>query len=118
MVPTLDVERVTKFVPAKLIQLGQNTERLEQQLVDRRADVLGASPSLADLAAYHTSYFLNAHPRTKALLDPLVRTQGWLARVAAIGNGDRKELDAVDAIAIAHDAEPVPFAGEPAPLPD
>ena len=118
MVPTLDIDRVKTIVPAKLLQLGQNLERLEQQLADGRAFVLGAAPSYADLAAYHTTYFLNAHPRTKALLDPLARTQGWLARVAAIGHGERKELDAADAIAIAHDAEPAPFEGEPAPLPD
>jgi glutathione S-transferase len=118
MVPTLDVERVKTIVPAKLLQLGQNLERLEQQLADGRAFLLGAQPSLADLAAYHTTFFLNAHPQTKALLDRHAQIQRWLARVAAIGHGERKELDSADAIAIAHDAEPLPFAGELAPLPD
>ncbi len=118
MVPGLDLERIKKIVPAKMLQLAQNLERLERQLSDGRAFLLGASPSLADLAAYHSTYFLNAQPLTAALLEPHARISAWLARVAAIGHGDRKELDAADAIAIAHDAAPVPFEGEPTPLPD
>ena len=117
MAPGLDIERVKKIVPAKLLQLAQNLERLEQQLRDGRAFLLGAEPSLADLAAYHTIYFLRARPVTAALLQPHARIGAWLARVGAIGHGDRKELDAKDAIAIAHDATPVPFEGVPAPLP-
>ena len=118
MVPGLDLERIKKIVPAKILQLAQNLERLERQLSDGRTFLLGASPSLADLAAYHSTYFLNAQPLTAALLEPHARISAWLARVAAIGHGDRKELVAADAIAIAHDATPVPFEGEPAPLPD
>ena len=118
MAPGLDIERVKKIVPAKLLQLAQILERLERQLSDGRAFLLGTSPSLADLAAYHTTYFLKAHAVTAALLEPHARIQAWLTRVAAIGHGDRKELDAADAIAIAHDAAPVPFEGEPAALPD
>ena len=114
MVPGLDLERIKAIVPAKMLQLAQNLERLERQLSDGRAFLLGASPSLADLAAYHSTYFLNAQPLTAALLEPHARIPAWLARVAAIGHGDRKELDAADAIAIAHDATPVPFEGEPA----
>src|SRR2546426_7643623 len=118
MAPGLDEDRIKKIVPAKLLQLSQNLERVEQQLSDGRAFLLGASPSLADLAACHTTYFLKAHPLTAALREPLDRTGAWLARVAAIGHGDRKELDAAEAIAIAHDATPVPYDGEPAALPD
>jgi glutathione S-transferase len=118
MAPGLDIERVKKIVPAKLLQLAQNLERLEQQLRDGRAFLLGPSPSLADLAAYHTIYFLKARPVTAALLEPHARIGAWLARVGAIGHGDRKELEAKDAIAIAHDATPVPFEGAPAPLPE
>jgi glutathione S-transferase len=118
MVPSLDLEQVKRISPAKQLQLAQNLERLDQQLSDGRAFVLGAAPSLADLAAYHTTYFLVATPLTKALLERHPHVQAWLARVAAIGHGDRKELAAGDAIAIAHDAAPEPFDGEPAALPD
>jgi glutathione S-transferase len=118
MAPGLDIERVKKIVPAKLLQLAQILERLERQLSDGRAFLLGTAPSLADLSAYHTTYFLRGHPATAALLAPHARIAAWQSRVAAIGHGDRKELDAADAIAIAHDATPVPYEGEPAPLPD
>ena len=118
MVPGLDLERMKAIVPAKMLQLAQNLERLERQLSDGRAFLLGGSPSLADLAAYHSTYFLKAQALTAALLEPHACIEAWLARVGAIGHGDRKELDAADAIAIAHDATPVPFEGEPAPLPN
>jgi glutathione S-transferase len=118
MVPSLDLEQVKRIVPAKRLQLAQNLARLERQLADGRAFLLGSSPSLADLAAYHTTYFLKAHPLTARLLEPHPRIGAWLARVGAIGHGDRKELDAADAIAIAHDAAPLPFEDEPAPLPE
>jgi len=118
MAPQLDLEQVKKIVPAKILQLAQILERLERQLSDGRAFLLGATPSLADLAAHHTTYFLTARPVTAALLAPHAHIRAWHARVAAIGHGDRKELDAADAIAIAHDATPAPYEGVPVPLPD
>jgi glutathione S-transferase len=118
MVPGLDLERIAKIVPAKLLQLAQNAERLERQLSDGRAFLLGAKPCLADLAAFHAHRFMQGHPKSAALLAPLRHVNAWLDRVAAIGHGERKELDAADAIAIAHDASPAPFEGEPAPLPE
>jgi len=118
MAPGLDVEKVKKIVPAKLLQLTQNLQRLEEQLADGRAYLLGSKPCLADLAAFHATSFMKAHPKTAAVLSPLAHLNGWLERVAAIGHAERKEIDAADAIAIAHDATPVPFEGEPAPLPD
>ena len=104
MAPGLDLERIKRIVPGKLLQLAQNLERLERQLADGRAFLLGAAPSLADLSAYHTHFFLKTHPLTDALLQRHARVNAWLGRVAAIGHADRKELDAADAIAIAHDA--------------
>ncbi len=118
MVPGLDVERMKQIVPGKLLQLAQNVDRLERQLSDGRAFLLGASPCLADLAAFHAHNFMKAHPKTAALVAPRAYLNAWLDRVAAIGHGDRKELDAADAISIAHDAMPAPFDGVAAPLPE
>jgi glutathione S-transferase len=89
MVPTLDIEKVKPIAPAKLLQLAQNLERLERQLADGRAFLLGAAPSLADLAAYHTHAFLKGTGDCGAARAPS-RPAPWLARVAAIGHGDRK----------------------------
>jgi glutathione S-transferase len=117
MAPGLDVERVKTIVPAKLLQLTQVLGRLESQLADGRPWLLGEKPSFADLAAFHSANFMKAHPKTAAVLAPLSRLNAWLDRVAAIGHADRKEMDAAEAIAIAHDATPAPIEGEPAPLP-
>ncbi len=118
MAPGLDLDRIKAIVPAKLLQLSSNLDRLERQLGDDRAFLLGASPSLADLAAYHTTYILDNNPLTAALLERRTYIRRWLGRVAAIGHGERKELDSADAVAIAHDATPAPYEGVPAALPD
>ena len=118
MAPQVDFSKAGIVVPAKLLQLRANLDQLERQLSDGRAFLLGDAPSLADLSAYHPHRFLTAHPATKALLDPLAHMTAWMDRVAAIGHGERSELEAKDAIAIAYDASPAPIEGEVAPLPD
>lgn len=112
MVPNVDFSQAPMIVPAKLMQLRANLDLLERQLADGRPFLLGDAPSLADLAAYHSHAFLRAHPATAALLEPLKSLPAWLERVTAIGHGERTELDAKDAIAIAHDAEPASFEGD------
>jgi len=118
MVPGLDVERIKTIVPAKLLQLAQNLERLEAQLADGRPYLLGARPSLVDLAAFHSTNFMKLHPKTAALLAPHTRVQDWLERVPGLGHGQRSELGSEDAIGVARDAKPAPFAGRPAALPE
>ena len=118
MAPGLDVDRIRAIVPAKLLQLAQNLDRLETQLADGRPHLMGAAVSLADLAAYHTVQFMRFHPATAALLDDRKAIAAWLDRVGALGHGDRKEIDATEAIAVAREAEPVSFDGTPAALPD
>jgi glutathione S-transferase len=118
MAPHIDFSKAPMVVPAKLLQLRANLDRLERQLADGRSFLLGDAPSLADLSAYHPHSFLGAHPATKVLLDPLVHVPAWMERVRAIGHGSREELDASDAIAIARDAAPAPFEGDPTPLPE
>ncbi len=118
MAPGVDFSKAGMIVPAKLLQLRANLDQLERQLSDGRAFLLGEVPSLADLSGFHAHNFLRAHPTTRALLDPLEHVPAWLERVAAIGHGERSELEAKDAIAIAQDATPAAFEGEAAPLPD
>ncbi len=118
MAPQVDFSKAGMVVPAKLLQLRANLDQLERQLSDGRAFLLGDAPSLADLSAYHPHRFLAAHPATKTLLDPLTHVPAWMDRVEAIGHGERSEIEAKDAIAIARDANPAPIEGEAAPLPD
>jgi hypothetical protein len=118
MAPGIDFAATTALVPAKLLQLRSNLDRLERQLADGRPFLLGDATSLADLAAYHSHMFLRYHPATAVLIEPLKHVPAWLERVAKIGHGERTELDSADAIAIARDAAPAPIEGEPAELPD
>jgi glutathione S-transferase len=115
--PGMDLARTSLLLPTKLAQLRANLDELERQLGDGRPFLLGAEPCLADFSACHPLVFLQAHPRTAALLDPLKRVPAWLARVRAIGHGEPVPLESGDAVAIARDAEPARYEGEPV-LPD
>lgn len=117
MAPDVDFSKAKLIVPAKLMQLRSNLDRLEQQLSDGRPYLLGETLSLADLSAYHAHRFLEVNKDTALLVAPLENMKAWLDRVAAVGHGERSELDAKDAIAIARDATPE-SARESAPLPD
>ncbi len=118
MVPGVDFDKAKLLVPAKRLQLQANLDRLEQQLADGRRFLLGEAPSLADLSAYHPLLPVRLHPALRPLLEPLRRLPAWMDRVSGIGHGKREEMEAAEAIAIAGDARPVPFAGQPAPLPE
>jgi glutathione S-transferase len=114
----LDVSKAAVVMPAKLLQLRANLDLLEHQLSDGRSFLLGADPSLADLAAHHTHRFLAVHETTNALLAPLERVAAWMQRVEKIGHGERTELDSADAVAIARDATPARIEDEPVELPN
>jgi glutathione S-transferase len=118
MAPDFDFSQAAMVVPAKVLQLRANLDRLERQLGDGREFLLGDAPSLADLSAYHPLLLLGVHPMTQPLLEPLEHVPAWIQRVAGIGHGRRTELDAKDAVAIARDATPAPIEGEAVPLPD
>jgi glutathione S-transferase len=115
--PGVNLDGTRAIVGTKLAQLRSNLARLEAQLADGRAFMLGDEPCGADLSAFHPLMFLSTHPRTAALLEPQPRVRDWMKRVRAIGHGKREEIDAAQAIGIAREAEPAPFTGEPA-LPD
>jgi len=104
-------------LPTKLVQIRANLDRLDQQLEDGRAFLLGSEPSLADLSAFHPLLLLLSHPRTAALLSPLRRVPAWSERVRAIGHGKSTPITSGEAIAIARAARPAAFEGEPV-LPD
>jgi glutathione S-transferase len=118
MLPGADFSKAKLIVPAKLLQLRANLDLLERQLADGRRFLLGPSPSLADLSAYHPLLFVRRLPAFRGVLDPFARVSAWMDRVAAIGHGKREETEAGDAIAIARGATPAPWRGDVAELPD
>jgi glutathione S-transferase len=115
--PGMNLDGTKMLVGTKLAQLRSNLARLEAQLADGRAFLLGDEPCGADFSAHHPLMFASAHPKTAALLEPCPRVRAWTARVRAIGHGKREEIDAAEAIRVARDAAPAAYAGEPA-LPD
>ena len=118
MAPEIDFSQAAFVVPAKLAQLRGNLDLLERQLADGRRFLQGEAAGLTDLAAYHPHRMITFNPSAKALVDSLEHVPAWMERVAAIGHGDRSELDSGDAIAIARDAEPAPPPDPATPLTD
>jgi glutathione S-transferase len=70
----------------------------------------GASPSLADVAAYMNVWWLTGAARRRAdeLLAGLPRTLAWRTRMAGLGHGERREMSGADALEAARTAEPGP----------
>lgn len=111
--PGTNLEGTRMVLGTKLTQLRANLDRLEQQLSDGRAFLLGDDPCGADLSAFHPASAMAFSPRTAALLEPHGRVKAWMERVRGIGHGKPEPMDVADAIAIARDATPAPFDGEP-----
>jgi glutathione S-transferase len=81
---------------------------LADALGDGRRFILGASPSAADLSAYHPIWFArqNGGPEITDLLGFSSVVGPWYERVAAIGHGQRTEMTPEQAIEAARSAVP------------
>lgn len=111
--PGTDLDAAAVLLPTKLLQIRSNLDRLDALLADGRSFLLGEEPCAADLSAFHPVMMLGLHERTAAQLAPYSRVQAWCERVRAIGHGKPSPFDSAEAIAIARDATPAAFAGEP-----
>ena len=87
-------------------ELALALERLERQLSDGRTYLLGGSPCVADLAAYHPVWMLAGNPGTAPLLDPYPTLRPWRQRIQAIGHGMRTDISAADALEVARRSFP------------
>lgn len=80
---------------------------MDAVLADGRAWLAGDAPGLADVFAYPNLGFLREMGTDmRGALDGFPRVSAWLDRAHAIGDGDRREIDPAEAIAIARAAEP------------
>ena len=95
--------------------------QIEAMLADGRPWILGAQPTLADLAVYHPLWFLTARTQRLAFeLSGFSRLADWMQRVRAIGHGRPQPMPAQEAIAVARAATPAPLppsAAQPEDLP-
>lgn len=84
--------------------------QVEAMLADGRDYLLGAQPTVADLAVYHPLWFLTARTQRLAFeLAPFARIAAWMQRVRAFGHGRPRPMPAAEAIAIARAAAPAPL---------
>ena len=84
--------------------------QVEAMLADGRDWILGAQPTVADLAVYHPLWFLTARTQRLAFeLAPFARIGAWMERVRGIGHGRPQSIPAAEAIAMARAAAPAPL---------
>jgi glutathione S-transferase len=89
-------------------QLMLACDQLERALA-RSACLAGEVPGYDDFAVYHCLWFAARADRGLLVPDRHPRVIAWMAQLAALGHGQREEIDADQAIAIARAAEPAPL---------
>jgi glutathione S-transferase len=102
-----NTERMKAAAPHLLDQLRAVIAMLDAMLADGRPFLLGDTPSVADLAPYHSLWFVVE--RGGMTIPPLTeypRVTAWMARVKAIGHGQPSDLSSAEAIAIARNGKP------------
>jgi glutathione S-transferase len=103
----MDFSILAGEVPHLSTQLRANAALLEEQLADGRPYLLGEECGWADITCYFPVWMARTFvPAAGGLLAGNARTHAWEARMRAIGHGDRRELEAAAALAIARSASP------------
>ena len=98
----LDFDRFEADAPYFRTQLAAHADLIDRQLADGRDYLLGDAPEWADIGAYFPLWMLGRHvasgPATLAGKPMLAL---WQTRMAAHVTGERSEMSALDAIAVA-----------------
>jgi glutathione S-transferase len=99
---TADIPAMKAGAPKLLNRLRAELEWLESLLSDGRKFLLGESAGHADFAVFHCVWFVRRWG--KPVVDALAihpRLLAWMARVDAIGHGQRSEITSQQALDIA-----------------
>lgn len=81
--------------------------RRMSDMLDDLPFLLGASPSIADFAAYHPLWFTRTRtPAMAGVLNATPAILAWMDRMADLGHSSFEKCSAADALAIAADATP------------
>lgn len=81
--------------------------RRMSDMLDDLPFLLGASPSIADFAAYHPLWFTRTRaPAMSGVLNATPAILAWMDRMADMGHSSFEKCSAADALAIAADATP------------
>lgn len=77
------------------------------KILGGKSYLLGAAPCIADFSAVHCLWYLYARPGAAMNLAHLdAPLQGWLARITAIGHGQREDIDSAQSMEIAARSQP------------
>ncbi|MEO8312071.1 MAG: glutathione S-transferase family protein [Caldimonas sp.] len=85
--------------------LTEYLRRVEALLGDGRPFLLGAVPSIADVSAAHSIWFMRRAPPIAAKLDGHAAVLAWFARIEAFGHGESTPMGSDEAIALAARSE-------------
>jgi glutathione S-transferase len=103
----LDRESLPHQLPDLFAQFRANLQRIEDMLADGRSWLLGDAASWADAACYAPVWMCRGNIQgAQDLLQNLPHLQAWEERVAALGHGQRSEMDATEALEISRAAAP------------
>ena len=101
------MERVAADLPHQKGQLRLMLGWVEDLLTQPGPDLAGRTPRLADFALYQRLWWLKALDGKAAhILAGYPRIRDWMARIEAIGHGQRSELSPAEALRIASETEP------------
>jgi glutathione S-transferase len=107
-----DIERIKASVPRHLEQLRPRLAWMADLFRDGRPFVAGDRPGLADFTLYHPLWFIRINGTGVArVLEPHPALTAFMDRVAAIGHGEMREMNAEAALDAAREATPEPAAG-------
>ncbi|SEP21935.1 Glutathione S-transferase [Rhodospirillales bacterium URHD0017] len=120
--PPPSIEAVRRAATRNLHLVRPQIAWLSDMLQDGRPFLLGGTPCIADFAAYHVVWFFKGrHIDCRQELAPYPRLLAWRDRMAAIGHGQRIDIDPAEALDKARNAEPAkprpsqPQDGDPQP---
>jgi hypothetical protein len=93
-------------------------DSLDSQLA-ARPFLMGDAPTQIDFAIYHTIWFGLGNAVVRPEIEPYASLMGWIARIAALGQGRRTEVQGAAAIELcrATTIEQAPLPGAPLDLP-
>ena len=102
----MDFDKLSDNLPHLYGQLRAQAAWVDGQLADGRDYLLGDAPSWPDVLAYFVVWMARANiADVTPLLSRFQAMAEWEERMAAIGHGERSEMDAEEALAIAGDSE-------------
>jgi glutathione S-transferase len=102
----VNVAMAKAVAPAKVDEVRAKLDFIDKQLGDGRKFLLGDRVSLADLCVYHPIWGFGTMAAGRKVVAPMKGIQSWMERIAAIGHGERTEMDSSEAINIARASQP------------